>query len=116
MEEGLKRGIAYLLANGIIEQRMPEASEISLNNPDQYVIKRRYFERLVVDIEEFVYEKRAQGTMLEYVTRAMNEKIGKYNEVDWLFNWKFVQKVLIDLINEFRIYKTSEKRLFPYNN
>jgi hypothetical protein len=50
MEDGLKRGIAYLLANGIIEQRQPEAGEITLNNPDQYVIKRRYFERLVVDI------------------------------------------------------------------
>jgi hypothetical protein len=80
------------------------------------VIKRRYFEKLVVDIEEFVYEKRASGTTLEYVTRGLNEKMGKYSKEEWLFNWNFVQKVLIDMIDEFRIYKTSEKVIYPYGS
>ncbi len=49
-----------------------QAGEINSESPEQYIIKKRYFDRLIVDIEEFVYEKNATGTTLEQVTAAMN--------------------------------------------
>ncbi len=51
---------------------MQQPGEVTLYGVDQYVIKKRFFERLVVDIEEFVYEKKATGAMLQQVTKAMN--------------------------------------------
>lgn len=62
------------------------------------MIKKRFFERLVVDIEEIVFEKKATGTTLQLVTQYMNEKMGKYKEEDYVFNFKFIQKILLDLV------------------
>jgi hypothetical protein len=47
------------------------------------------------------------------VTKDLNNKLGKQTEESYLFNWMFVQKVLVDLINEHRIYKTGDKILYP---
>ncbi len=68
-----------------------------------------------MDIEELVYEKKATGATLQQVTKAMNEKMGKFKEEDFLFNFKFIQKILMNLIKEFRIFKTSDKKVYPYS-
>ncbi len=41
--------------------------------------------------------------------------MGKFKEEDFLFNFKFIQKILMNLIKEFRIFKTSDKKVYPYS-
>ena len=60
--------------------------------------------RLKVDLEDIVYSKKAKGTILTIVTLNINANMSKYRLKDYLCGWRFVEVMLKELMNEFKIY------------
>jgi hypothetical protein len=59
-----------------------------------------------------MYEKGGIG--IEQITAHVNRKLSEFTNTNFmLFDWKFSQKVLIKLQNLNKIYKTSDKLIFP---
>jgi hypothetical protein len=59
---------------------------------------------LKVDLEEIVYSKKAKETTLTIATLKINTNMSKYRLKDYLYGWRFVEVMLKELINEFKIY------------
>lgn len=54
------------------------------------------------------------GVRIEQLNLYANKKIGEYANISYqVFNWKFVQKVLVCMQEDNKIYKTSDKVIFP---
>jgi len=57
---------------------------------------------------------KGSGVFIEQLTHYVNKKLSEhYNNSLVLFDWKFSQKVLLKLQSLNKIYKTSDKLIFP---
>lgn len=54
------------------------------------------------------------GVKIDQLCAYANKKIGEYANIGYqVFNWKFVQKLLTRMQGDNKIYKTSDKLIFP---
>lgn len=54
------------------------------------------------------------GVRIDQLSAYANKKIAEYANIGFqVFNWKFVQKLLTRMQGDNKIYKTSDKLIFP---
>lgn len=109
LEHALARTIGTLSAAGLLLERAGERGE------SMYLVKRDLFRGIEKSLEERIEEMGSKGGVrIDQLSAYANKRIAEYANVTFqLFNWKFVQKLLTRMQGENRIYKTSDKLIFP---
>jgi hypothetical protein len=108
LEEALTRTIANLSSIGLFSEKTEKGEVL-------YTVKRDLFRGIEKSLEEKIEEAGSKGgvRITDLCTHA-NKKIGDYAGINYaIFNWKFVQKLLARMQSENKIYKTSDKLIFP---
>ena len=60
-----------------------------------------------------INQRQKTGTILSDLVSILNKEEGFVEEKNYIINDNMVQKILKKFIDDFRIYKTSEKILYP---
>jgi hypothetical protein len=108
LEEALTRTIATLSAVGLFSEKTEKGATL-------YTVKRDLFRGIEKSLEEKIEEMGSRGGVrINELCMHANKKVGDYAGIGYaLFNWKFVQKLLARMQSENKIYKTSDKLIFP---
>ena len=79
------------------------------------MVKRDLLRNIEKVFESRVQEMESQGgTNIQHLTSFVNRKIGENLSVTMrLFEWQFSQTILTNLQDENKIYKTSDKLIYP---
>jgi hypothetical protein len=80
-----------------------------------FMIKRDLFRGIEKTLEERITEFGSKGGVgIEQLNSYSNKRISEYTNISYqVFNWKFIQIVLTKLQANNKIYKTSDKLIFP---
>jgi hypothetical protein len=77
-------------------------------------MKRDLFIAIDKYFEEKIMEMQVKGTDIDQLTSQVNRKLCESRNTNFtLIDWKFSQLVLINFQAEGKIYKTSDKLIFP---
>ena len=80
-----------------------------------FIIKRDILRAIEKNFEDKIAEMEQQGGIeIEQLTNHVNRKLSEYTNSGFsLFDWRFSQNVLKNLQSLNKIYKTSDKLIFP---
>lgn len=84
-----------------------------VDNQRIYKANRKTFTEMELRILGIINEKRSSGTNLSDLVLTLNRELGLLLEKNYIINDSFVQKMLKNFLEESKIYKNSDKLLFP---
>lgn len=113
LEEVLMRALMELCNIGLVASKV--MAEHNRHEEQFFLIKRDLFRGIEKTLEERIIEFGSKGGInIEQLNAYTNKKIAEFTNVQYyLFNWKFLQKVLAKLQGGNFIYKTADKMIFP---
>ena len=86
-----------------------------MNNIQMFKIHRKTLNDIEMRIMGLVNSRKHDGIGSGELVRQINKEYGYINEKNYIFNENFVQRILKKLIDEGKIYKSADKKLYPNN-
>lgn len=111
LDAAIQRTLVEMVGVGfLMERKMAEEG-----GKPFFVMKRDLLRGIEKTFEEKIVEMEEKGGVgIDMLTAHVNRKLSEFATTNFvLFDWRFSQKVLVKLQSLNKIYKTSDKLIFP---